>query len=137
MEKEELAVIFGVKRFHQYLFGQNFTIYSDHKPLQHLFRETNAIPAMSPARIQRWALTLGAYNYSIMYKAGKLNANADLLGHLPLPETPLEIPVPRDNSTAVPPAITSYSKPNKDLDKPRPCPIQCERPYSLWVERVR
>ena len=96
LEKEGLAVIFGVKRFHQYLFGRNFTIYSDHKPLHHLFRETNAIPAMASARIQRWALTLGAYNYSIMYKAGKLNANADLLSRLPLPETPLEIPVPQE-----------------------------------------
>ena len=96
LEKEGLAVIFGVKRFHQYLFGRNFTIYSDHKPLHHLFRETNAIPAMASARIQRWVLTLGAYNYSIMYKAGKLNANADLLSRLPLPETPLEIPVPQE-----------------------------------------
>ena len=92
---EGLAVIFGVKRFHQYLFGLNFTIYSDHKPLHHLFRETNAIPAMASARIHRWALTLGTYNYSIMYKAGKLNANADLLNHLPL-QTPLEIPVPQE-----------------------------------------
>ena len=37
LEKEGLAIIYVVKKFHQYLFGRKFTIYSDHKPLQHLF----------------------------------------------------------------------------------------------------
>ena len=36
IDKEALAIVFGVKHFHQYLFGQYFTIKSDHKPLQHL-----------------------------------------------------------------------------------------------------
>jgi len=33
LEKEGLAVVFGVKRFHQYLYGREFIILSDHKPL--------------------------------------------------------------------------------------------------------
>ena len=36
LEKEVLAVIFAVKRFHQYLYGTYFTLYSDHKPLERL-----------------------------------------------------------------------------------------------------
>ena len=40
LEKEGLAIVFAVKRFHQYLFGPHFIILSDHKPLQHLFSET-------------------------------------------------------------------------------------------------
>ena len=70
LEKEGLAIVFGVKKFHQYLFGRRFTILLDHKPLQHLLKETNATPTMASARIQRWALTLGAYDYTISYKSG-------------------------------------------------------------------
>ena len=89
LDKEGLAIIFGVKRFHQYLAGRHFTILSDHKPLQHLFQETNGIPTLASARIQRWALTLGAYDYAIRYKPGTAHANADVLSRLPLPDTPI------------------------------------------------
>jgi len=56
LDKEGLAIVFGVRRFHPYLFGRTFTIYSDHKPLQHIFSETRPIPTLASARIQRWAL---------------------------------------------------------------------------------
>ena len=69
LDKEGLAIIFGVKRFHQYLVGRHFTILSDHK------------------RLQRWALTLGAYDYSIHYKPGPDHANADVFSRLPYSPT--------------------------------------------------
>ena len=94
LDKEALAIIFGVKRFHQYLYGRNFTILSDHKPLQYLLGQTRGIPAMASARIQRWALTLSAYSYTIGYKPGAAHANADGLSRLPLPEQLAEVPLP-------------------------------------------
>ena len=67
LDKEGLAIIvFGVKHFHQYLYGCTFTIVSNHKPLRHLFDPSRNIPAMASARIQRWALTLSAYDYDIV-----------------------------------------------------------------------
>ncbi len=65
LDKEGLAIIFGVKRFHQYLVGRHFLIQSDHKPLEHLFKETKGVPTLASARLQRWALT---YDYTITYK---------------------------------------------------------------------
>ena len=47
LDKEGLAIIFGVKQFHQYIVGRHFTILSDHKPLQHLFQETTGVPVLA------------------------------------------------------------------------------------------
>ena len=96
IDKEALAIVFGVKHFHQYLFGRSFTIKSDHKPLQYLLGEKKGIPSMASARVQRWALTLSAYDYKVQYVPGKEHANADLLSRLPLPEQPKEIPMPEE-----------------------------------------
>ncbi|XP_019859677.1 PREDICTED: uncharacterized protein K02A2.6-like [Amphimedon queenslandica] len=71
LEKEGLAVIYAVKKFHHYLSGRKFTIYSDHKPLKYLFSETQQTPRMAAARIQRWALILGSYQYTIQYRQDK------------------------------------------------------------------
>ena len=82
LDKEALAIVFGVRHFHHYLLGRPFTIQPDHKPLQHLL-SNKAISAMASARIQRWALTLSAYHYDIVFKLGSQNANADVLSCLP------------------------------------------------------
>ena len=93
LDKEGLSIVFGTRKFHQYLFGREFTIQSDHKPLQHIFGETRPVPHMASARLQRWALTLGAYNYHICYKPGSSHSNADMLSRLPLPESPPDVPL--------------------------------------------
>ena len=94
LEREGLSIVFGVKKFHPYLFGRTFTILSDHQPLKHLFGESRAIPPLASARIQRWALTLSAYQYKIAYKPGVCHANADVLSRLPLLEAPTNVPIP-------------------------------------------
>ncbi|KAL0151831.1 hypothetical protein M9458_052832 [Cirrhinus mrigala] len=71
LDKEGLAVIFGVKKFHTYVFGRPFTIVTDHKPLIALFNELREVPQMASPRIQRWAVTLGGYEYTIVYRAGQ------------------------------------------------------------------
>ena len=92
LEKEGLACVFGVKKFHEYLFGRMFSLYTDHKPLLGLLDENKSIPVQASARIQRWALTLETYQYQLKFKTSKQNANADALSRLPLttvhPPTP-------------------------------------------------
>ena len=92
IEKEALAVVFGVKKFHSFLYGQKFTIKTDHKPLEGLFNEKKGVPHQAAPRVQRWALTLAAYEYIISYKAGRNNENADALSRLPLKEAPTNVP---------------------------------------------
>ena len=94
LDKEGLAIVFGVKKFHHYLFGRTFTVSSDHKPLQHLLSVSRPIPQLASARIQSRALTLSAYVYSIVYCPGTEMGNADSLSPLPLPEAPASVPLP-------------------------------------------
>ena len=66
--------------------------------LQDLFQETSDIPILASARIQRWALIFGAYDYAIQYKPGTTHANADVFSHLPLPDTPRTVPLPSETT---------------------------------------
>ena len=101
LEREALSLVFGVKKFYQYIYGRHFSLVTDHKPLESLFNEKKATPPMAAARIQRWALTLAAYNYSIEYKPGPEHANADALSRLPLPVSPPTTPLPAETVFAM------------------------------------
>ena len=79
-EREALAVIFGCERFHLYLYGQHFSILTDHQPLTVLYNHTGR---PSP-RILRWGLRLMSYDYEIKHIAGKVNP-ADMLSICPMP----------------------------------------------------
>ena len=57
----EKEVLFGVRKFYQYLYGQHFTLITDHKPLTTIFGPKTGIPPMAAARMQRWALYLSAF----------------------------------------------------------------------------
>ena len=94
--KEALAIIFGIKRFHQYIYGRKFQLVSDHKPLMSILDAKKGIPVMASARLQRWALMLAAYDYSIVYRPGPKLANADCLSRLPMPQSVPTPPVPGD-----------------------------------------
>ena len=96
LDKEALAVVFAVKKFHQFLFGRHFKIYTDHKPLLGLLNPERATPLMASSRMQRWALTLLAYEYELIYRPGEQNGNADALSRLPLQVVPETTPIPGD-----------------------------------------
>jgi predicted aspartyl protease len=96
LDKEGLAVVFAVKKFHQFLYGRHYTIYTDHKPLLGIFKCDKPVPLMVSGRIQRWILTLAAYEYDLVYRPGKENGNADALSRLPLKTEPSSTPIPQE-----------------------------------------
>ena len=52
IEKEALSLIFGVKKFHMYLYGKSFILVTDHRPLVMLFGAKTRIPTLAAARMQ-------------------------------------------------------------------------------------
>ena len=96
LEKEGLACIYGVKRFHSYLFGHKFVLQTDHQPLTTLFDESKVVPAQASSRIQRWALSLASYQYTVSFWSTTKHSNADAMSRLPLPNQPASTPVPSE-----------------------------------------
>ncbi|XP_013931764.1 PREDICTED: cation channel sperm-associated protein subunit delta-like [Thamnophis sirtalis] len=68
VDKEALAIVVGVKRFHHYLYGRQFQIVTDHKPLLGLLASDKQTPQMMSLRMTRWIVYLAAYNYTLVYR---------------------------------------------------------------------
>lgn len=83
IEREALAIVFAVRKFHQYIYGKEFVLVTDHKPLCTIFGHDKGIPTLAAARMQRWAIILGAYQYKIEYIPGSENVCADCMSRLP------------------------------------------------------
>lgn len=77
-EREAYAIIYAIKKLRHYLYGQPFTVFTDHRPLKSLFTAE-----MQNTRVRKWAIVLSEYNLSIEYKTGKSNVLADMLSRIP------------------------------------------------------
>lgn len=76
IEKECLAIVFGMEKFHQYTYGRRVNIQSDHKPLETIIRK----PLMNaPKRLQRMLLRLQKYDINVTYVPGRNMLLADTL----------------------------------------------------------
>ncbi|XP_045510461.1 uncharacterized protein K02A2.6-like [Colias croceus] len=84
LDKEALAIVFGVTKHHQYLYGRKFTLRSDHRPLSYIFGKNKGIPITAASRLQRYAVKLAAYDFDIEFVSSKNNCFADTLSRLPL-----------------------------------------------------
>ncbi|XP_018398448.1 PREDICTED: uncharacterized protein K02A2.6-like [Cyphomyrmex costatus] len=102
VEKEALSVIFGVKRFIQYLYGHRFILITDHNPLLAIFSPNRDLPSLAATRLHRWAMYLSSFLYDIEYRNTHHHSNADALSRLPLNiNQPVDIIVEEEVKTIV------------------------------------
>ena len=73
IQRECLAVVWGTKQFRHYLLGRPFQLWTDHEPLKWLAGQK------MEGILCRWAIALQEYTYTILYRKGTLNGNADAL----------------------------------------------------------
>ena len=77
IEREAYAVVYAIQKLRTYLYGAQFTVYTDHRPLRGLFTQ-----AMNSTKIQRWGVLLAEYGAKIEYRQGKHNIRADMLSRI-------------------------------------------------------
>ena len=76
IQKECLALVFALKQFRHYLLGRAFQFLTDHSPLQWLSSQK------MEGLLCRWSLAIQEYDFTIKYRKGFLNANADALSRV-------------------------------------------------------
>lgn len=69
IEKETLAIVYGCNKFHEYVYGREINIETDHKPLQSIFRKSLL---QTPPRLQRLLIALEKYDLNV--KISKRNS---------------------------------------------------------------
>ena len=77
IERELLAIRWGIKAFRSFLFGVKFILFSDHKPL--LFLHNMSI---EKSRLARTLSDLAEYDFVIKYRPGAENSAADAMSRI-------------------------------------------------------
>lgn len=77
IEKECLAIVWAINKFHRYLYGKEFILETDHQPLAYLQRSK-----IANARLMRWSLLLQQYRFRIVAIRGKDNVGADYMSRM-------------------------------------------------------
>lgn len=79
IERECLAVMYGLEKFEYYLLGRHTIVETDHSPLEQIFKK-NICEA--PARLQRMLMRCLRFDITVQYKPGKTIPVADALSRV-------------------------------------------------------
>ncbi|KAI8485080.1 hypothetical protein Bbelb_371860 [Branchiostoma belcheri] len=81
-DREFWAAVWAIRHFRPYLYGRNFILTTDHRPLLSC-RDTPLGDGMAQGRRTRWAIELSTYQFTIKYRPGPTNTDADALSRRP------------------------------------------------------
>ena len=112
-EKELTSIVWGIKVFRPYLFGQHFNIITDHRALVWLFNITDP-----GSRLTRWRLKLEEYQYTIHFKPGVNNTNADALSRIQVVTTRAQTSSSHHHNQSEPPETQGTSLKSVDNEHP-------------------
>ena len=113
-------------RFHEYLYGGQFDVYTDNNPLIYILTS-----AKLDATGQRWVASLANYDFRIFYKSGKTNVEADTLSRIPRDgHTLIDTPTIKAVMTAIP--STDWSEYNLN-----PSEIVCKSTQIVVHKRTK
>ena len=90
IEREALAIVYGIHKFHTYLFGKPFVVVTDHKPLLMIL---NKPLKSAPPRLQRLLIKIQDYDFLLVHRPGSQMIIADALSRLPNSKKSAEIPL--------------------------------------------
>jgi len=77
VERECLAIVWAIAKFYRYLYGRQFVLQTDHRPLIFLDRAK-----LANARVMRWALALQPFKFKTESIKGSDNVGADYLSRV-------------------------------------------------------
>jgi hypothetical protein len=80
IEKEMLAIVYGLNKFHHYVYGREVIVYTDHKPLVNINQKALS---KAPKRLQSLMLKIQDYTFKLIYKPGNSIPVADALSRAP------------------------------------------------------
>ena len=72
-----LAIKLGIHAFKVYLLGRSFQVQTDHWALVWL----NSVKDKT-SRLTRWSIALQPFDFTIVHRVGRANANADALSRI-------------------------------------------------------
>lgn len=87
IDKEALAIVWAVQKFFHYVYARHFTLISDHKPLVQILHAEKSLPVLCISRMANYVDYLAHFDYEVIFKPIKANANADYCSRTPLSVT--------------------------------------------------
>ena len=107
IEREALAIVWAVKRLHKYLYGRQFKLVTDNKPLYYMFQPSKSLSVMTASRLQRWVIFLMAYTYDIVHRKANDIPVADALSRYSSANSETKVfDVQNIQETIVPPPVS-------------------------------
>ena len=133
-DKELWAVVWSIRHFRQYLVGTSFKVLTDHKPLLNL-PHSIVVENDATGRRGRWAVELSSYDFSVSYRKGENNGNADAMSR-PAIEMLEEVEQDQDyeEGKATTEACLATSAEDQDLQLGK---LAAEQEYDVLLSEVK